>query len=428
MKAKFLLLVATIGTCRADLIVNQAFAGAFQSSAVLTGLNYPLGLSQLGDGSLIFGTTTPAAGSGGVGQFAFYLGAGNVSRYAGGISTVIASNLPGAVTGVQPLGNNTIVVSTIGNQTFGGFRMADLTFLSGSGNSYTNVGSIHFQYQPAGGAVSLEPVVTQIGPGQYSIVFGLSASGNDGTAGGLVTLSGLISAQLPQGSVDSLTVDVSGPIPVVTNPSELASGIRNTTNPVIDPSGNIFFGDNNYDVNNVVINADELDKIIAGVSGVQFYGYPGNYTGYGTGDFVGGQGIPPIVAFQPLANFDSAGIASLALAPSDFPSGFENGFFVGFHGDYTDGGIANLTDPVGYVDAMGNYVEFLQAGQPGLSHPDSLYSNSNSLYVLNLFTGDFAAGTGEIDVITSAPEPASVLLLCAGIVLIGLRRLCHSIF
>ena len=410
----YCLALAVTGLCRADLVVNPAFASQFQTSTLVTGLDYPVGITGLPDGSFLIGTTTPAAGTGGTGQFAYYLGAGQVIRYSAGTTTVVASNLPGAVTGVQALDNNLIVVSTVGNQTSNGFKMADLTFLKGTGNSYSNVGSVHFQYQPGGDAASLEPGVMQIAPGQFKIVFGLEALGDDGTPGGPVTLSGLISAQLPAGSVDSLTVNTSGATPAVTNATQLASGIRNTTNPVIDPAGNVLFGDNNYDLSGVPVSADELNRIPAGTAGVPSYGYPGNYTQFGTGIVVGGQGVQPLAAFQPSATFNSAGVSSLALAPVNFPSQFDTGTFVGFHGTYTSGGLQNLTDPVAYVDSTGNYLEFIQAGQAGLSHPDSLYSTANSLYVVNLFTGNFNAGTGEIDVISSIPEP-SFQVLCGAV-------------
>lgn len=408
--------------CHASVLVDPAFASQFQTTTVLTGLDYPIGLTRLADNSLLIGSTIPQAGSGGTGQFAYYLGAGQVLRYAGGVTNVIAANLPGAVTGVQALDNNLIVVSTIGNQTSAGFKMADLTFLQGSGNSYSNVGSVHFQYQPGGDAASLEPGVMQIAPGQYKIVFGLEAIGNDGTPGGPVSLSGLITAQLPAGSVDTLTVNTTGGVPIVTSAVQLASGIRNTTNPVINSSGTVFFGDNNYDVAGVPVSADELNVIPANVSGIPFYGYPGNYTAYGTGVIVGGQGVQPLAAFQPSVNFDSAGISSLALSPSGFPSSFAGGIFVGFHGAYTSGGLTNATDPVAFVSASGTYAEFLDAGQPGLSHPDSLLATANSLYVANLFTGNFDAGTGEIDVIAAVPEPTSSGLLVIGL----LALLCKS--
>ncbi len=412
------------GFCRASVVVDSAYSSQFQTYTVLTGLDYPVGLARLTDGSLLIGSTTPQAGSGGSGQFAYYLGSGQVLRYAGGVTTVVSSNLPGAVTGVQKLDNNLIVVSTVGNQTSAGFKMADLTFLAGSGNSYTNVGSVHFQYQPGGDAASLEPGVMQIAPGQYKIVFGLEALGNDGTPGGPVTLTGLIAAQLPGGSIDALTVNTSGGVPVVTSAVQLASGIRNTTNPIINQSGTIFFGDNNFDVSGAPVSADELNAIPANVSGIPFYGYPGNYTEYGTGIAVGGQGAQPLVAFQPSINFNSAGIASLALAPSNFPSVFSGGVFVGFHGVYTSGGLQNPSDPVAFVSASGMYTDFLDAGQSGPSHPDSLLATADSLYVVNLFTGNFNAGTGEINVITATPEPSFTWIVRAILLVLPLIKLC----
>jgi hypothetical protein len=200
---------------------------------------------------------------------------------------------------------------------------------------------------------------------------------------------------------------------------ELASGIRNTSHIAIDAAGNIYFGDNNYDLDGVhPVNTDELNLLAAGTPGAPFYGSPGNYIAYGTGVFVGGQGVPPLAAFQPVNGYEAIGISGLAIAPVDFPDGFGLGEFAGFHGAYTQGGTSNLRDPVVFIDASGNYVHFIEAGQAGLSHPDSLLSTADSLYVVNMFTGDFLTGTGEIDVVTVAatPEPglAGVILVLFG--------------
>lgn len=431
MKTEVLSLMTLAGACQAGLVVNPIYSSQFSTTTFATGLNYPVGMTALPDGSFLVGTTSPDPGSGGVGQFAYYLGSGQVLRFtdanhdgvADGPGTAVVSNLPGAVTAVRALDNGMIVVSTIGNQTGNGFKMADLTFFRVSANGtdpYTNLGSVHFQYQPGGDAASLNPGVQQTQPGQFKIVFGLEALGNDGTPGGPVTLSGLISAQLPAGSVDSLTVDTTGATPVVSNAAELASGIRNTSNPIVDSAGNIYFGDNNYSNDGVnPVNTDELNLIATGTSGVPFYGYPGNYIEYGTGVFVGGLGVPPLAAFQPRNGYGSSGIAGLALSPSAFPAGFENGVFAGFHGSYVQGGVSNTDDPVIYIDASGNYVHFLEAGQAGLSHPDSLLSTSDSLLVANMFTGNFLANTGEIDVITAVtPEPAAAGLTALALVLV----------
>ncbi len=65
-----------------------------------------------------------------------------------------------------------------------------------------------------------------------------------------------------------------------------------------------------------------------------FFGYPANYTDATTGAFVGDLGTPPIAVFLPVGGAASVGVAELALAPTGFPNGLNDGIFAGFDGDF----------------------------------------------------------------------------------------------
>ena len=285
-------LVVACGTLHAGAILSAQFAGSYTETTFATGLDYPVGMTQLSDGSFLVGETSPPAGVTS-GQFAFYNGAGRVVRFtdtvqagvADNAGTVIASGLPGAVTGVLTLGNGLIAVSTIVNNSSGifNYNAADITFLRAGAqptDAYTNVGSVHFDYPAGGGAASLKPTVAATGSGQFTIYFGLNALGNDGTPGPNVQVSGLINGQLPAGSLNSLTVQTGGGTPNVTGLTNLATGIRNASSPIVDAAGNVYFGDNGYeDAGGKPISTDELDFFAAGTSGSVSYGFPGQLHG-----------------------------------------------------------------------------------------------------------------------------------------------------
>ncbi len=138
------------------------------------------------------------------------------------------------------------------------------------------------------------------------------------------------------------------------------------------------------------------------------YGFPNCYTQYAWGGIPGvpvGSGcVQPVVAFQPVT--DAGGIHQLigatqvALAPSDFPDGFNDGVFVGFTGD---GGEDNNGGMAYYDFATGIYTQFIESTDVdniiGLSSTDSA-----------LFFTD--AGTGNVYELTAAsasPEPGTGL-------------------
>ena len=153
----------------------------------------------------------------------------------------------------------------------------------------------------------------------------------------------------------------------------------------------------------------ELNVIPAadlGVAPVKFFGFPTNYIEYRTGRVVGGQGIQPLVAFQPLPNpitgSESEGPNDIAFAPPRFPEGLNNGIFVGFHGKYNLGGIANEENPLVYVDLSPsartptNYFHFIGNDEPSIGHLDGLLSTEDSLFIADLTSnGSLSSGGGR---------------------------------
>ena len=123
---------------------------------------------------------------------------------------------------------------------------------------------------------------------------------------------------------------------------------------------------------------------------------------------------------------ESEGPNEVALAPANFPDGLNGGLFVGFHGKYHLGGLANEENPLVYADpATGEYFHFISNDVAVIGHPDGLITTADSLFVSDLSDGSLfsASATGDIYQITYLPEPGGVVVLFvpALLMLIGRR-------
>jgi hypothetical protein len=196
-----------------------------------------------------------------------------------------------------------------------------------------------------------------------------------------------------------------------TNMTQIARGLRNPAGFAFHPStGDFYFEDNGIDglVNSSEpLSADELNVLPAasldasGSASVPFYGFPTNYTAYRTGVGVGGQGIQPLVAFQPqpdpMTGEESEGPNEIAFAPAAFPDELNNGIFVSFHGQFGQGGLNNEENALVFVNlATTNYFHLIPSRQPGIGHLDGLLATTDSLYVSDISTnGKFASSSGQ---------------------------------
>src|SRR5262249_36966716 len=130
---------------------------------------------------------------------------------------------------------------------------------------------------------------------------------------------------------------------------------------------------------------------------VENFGFPSSYVEYRTGRRIGKVGIWPLAIFQPTPNpytgSESEGPAQLAFAPNG------DGVYIGFHGRFVLGGLANEENPLLYYDlSAGTSSQFVGNDEPGVGHLDGLLTTSGSLFAADLFsTGDLSAvGTGVI--------------------------------
>lgn len=188
--------------------------------------------------------------------------------------------------------------------------------------------------------------------------------------------------------------------------TQIASGLRNAAGMAFDPkTGDLYFEENGIDFppyEDEPLSVDTVYMIPAAKIGAKVfnYGYPNSYIAYRTGKHVGPASIAPVVAFQPwpdpYTGSESEGPSEIAFSPAGFPSGLNNGIFVGFHGRFDLGGLANEENPlVFYNRATGKYFDFIGNDEPNIGHLDGLLSTSNALFAADLSSnGDLFSSEG----------------------------------
>ncbi len=409
----------------ASLIVNSS---GLSVSTLAAGLSFPYSMQTMPDGSLLVGVSTPSSG----GDY-LYSSGGLVNITPGGTETTVFSGLPYPVQSVRKITDNLYAVAQAGT---GGTQINFLQPGAGAGDAFTNLGSINFSPSNAGELFNMT-LATRPTPGQsgsYDLFFSMNGDTDHTQSTGSATLSGLVSGSLEYNSIAKVTVTPSGSgAPSVSGLQEIANGVRNTAGMLFDASGNLYLDDNGWDIPGTTTpqSADELDFIAASDigSGIVNFGFPDSYIQYGTGTFEGGTGTAPLAAFQPLNGAPSLGIAEMALAPVNFPTGLNNGLFLSFYGKWEQSGANNTTGPLLYYDfSTGQYTQFIAAGQDGIGHLTSLTSTADALYIGDMNSyGTIRKGPvdGVVYAITvQTPEPAvfgPVLLLLAGLALVKLR-------
>ena len=119
-----------------------------------------------------------------------------------------------------------------------------------------------------------------------------------------------------------------------------------------------------------------------------------------------GVGVQPLVAFEPLPDpvltaegSESEGSSGFALSPSQFPAGLNHGVFIGFHGLFDQGGIANDENPLVFADpSTGHYFDFVSNNLSNIGHLDEILSTSDSLFLADISSsGELFGPSGPAD-------------------------------
>jgi glucose/arabinose dehydrogenase len=440
----------------------------FRVTTFASGLNYPHGMMTLSDGSLLVAVNNP--NNGGVN---FFDTTGELLRFTDANHDGVADNpagsvlyngLPGEVTAVKQAGHYIVATSSQAGSERISFLHRGLT----PADPLTLVGSINFSFpNPAWDhttfALAVRPTPGQ--PGNFDVFFNIGSEfngvviGDDGQVvldqNGIPTFqptvdpvqaSGLLSTTLIGDSIYMVTVhDVRG-TPRVSNLTRIASGLRNAASMAIDPTtGDLWFADNGIDGNdggNEAWSTDELDRIPAAQIGgaVEFFGFPTLVNGHIVYSYVKtidkpgdpvmvlnpNVGVQPVVAFEPLPDpvltvegSESEGSSGFALSPSQFPAGLNHGVFVGFHGLFDQGGIANDENPMVFADpSTGHYFDFISNNLPNIGHLDEILSTNNSLFVADISStgelfGASGVGAGVIYQIEAVAAPTTAVSIGA---------------
>ena len=429
-----MLLLALSSTMNAPAAIPFSIQGPgvntnhFRVTEFATGLNYPVGMVELADGSILV-TTTDGPGYFSSNARLVRLVDANQDGLADGPPTVSYTGISGGIASVQIGGqlvfvtgqNKPITVLRMGATPADPFTLVgrlDITYASGGWlHPHSALG-----VRPTPGVSRSYELFVQIGS---KVNYGVTTETASIQSIGLGGFSGVMQGD----SVYRITFADDGTNIVASALTRILSGVRNPAGFAFHPAnGDLYFQDNGIDglVNaNEPFSADELNVLPAAAIGganVEFYGFPSNYTAYRTDVVVGGEGIQPLVAFQPLPNpvtgAESEGPNDIAFSPPAFPEPLNNGIFVTFHGKFASGGINNEENPLVFVDLnTTNYFHFIKPQLPGVGHLDGLLRAADSLFISDISTNGSlsgAAGKGVIYQVKALVGPAVQLRTLPG--------------
>ncbi|MFO0915161.1 MAG: PEP-CTERM sorting domain-containing protein [Pirellulales bacterium] len=397
----------------------------FKITTFATGLNFPVGMTELDDGSIVVATSNGS-----------YFGSksGQLIRLADNNGDGVADQTDVLVSQV-PFGQLTSVQ-----------RMGDLFFTTGLGqpiaifraglqpsDPLTLAGSIEFTYPSDTWDHMNSALAVRATPGvsnSYDVFFQIGSETNAGLTTATVGLTSTLglTGTLAGDAIHKVTVVENGATITAGGLQQIATGLRNPAGMAFQPgTGDLYFQDNGIDglVNrNEPESADELNRIVAADLGgpVEDFGFPFNYVKYRTNEFVGGQGVPPLVAFQPIPMPDGKegeGANDIAFGPALFPDSLRDGIFVGMHGKFNAGGDANEENPLLFTNlGTGDYFQFISGDEPLVGHLDGLLATRDSLFVADISRRGSMSQTndGAIYRIQSlVPEPSSTILGLVGL-------------
>ena len=379
----------------------------FRVTTFATNLSYPLGMVRLTDGSLLVAVNQGPSFFSAPGRIVRLVDA-DLDGVADAPPAVLYSGLPAGQTSLRR-GGNLLFVTGQGS----GRPIVVLRAGATPDAPLSYAGQININY-PGSWYHPHSALFTRDVPGttnMFDLFFQLGSQHNydPTTANGSISstnITGAIGAIFGD-SIYRLTIIDRGTSVSASNLTQIARGLRNPAGFAFHPrTGDFYFQDNGIDGlsdANEPMSADELNVIRAadlGTGSVKYFGFPTNYIEYRTGRNVGGLGVQPLVAFQPLpepANGnESEGPNDIVFAPPGFPAGLNNGIFVSFHGKFGGGGLANEENPLVYVDlATTNYFHFIEGHQVNVGHLDGLLATDDSLFVADLTTnGSLNSGNG----------------------------------
>lgn len=359
-------------------------------SVFAEGIDYPMGLVELPDGSLLVATSDPQRGS-------FFSSVGSLLRLtdangdgkADGEGTRLATGLPGPLVALAQIDDLVFVTSAKG----GSERIIILRRGERWRDELEIIGRIEIKFaghehQSYGLAVRRSPDVEN----GIDVVFNAGAFGNIET-GIPVNLAGLASGQFEDASILMVTLIDDGETLTGGEAVQLARGLRNASGLVFDSeTGDLIIGENGIDTpadRIVSLSTDEIDRIPAAEIGgeVEDFGFPGTYVDYASGQTVGTSGIAPLVAFTPIDGSENEGVAGIAPMPASFPEPLRGMYVAGFHGQFEGAGGSNEENPVVLADLdTGETFQLIANDNPEVGHIGSFFAGDDVLWMADLCT------------------------------------------
>ncbi len=394
----------------------------FRVTVFASGLDFPLGMARLSDGSLLVAVSQGPNLFSSTGKLLRLVDA-DADGLADGPGTVLFSGLPGTQSALRIAGRLVFVTGQAKPITV-------LRLGASPASPLTLVGQIGIAY-PGSWYHPNSALAVRNSPGRPNACDLLFQLGSDSNYGVTTRTAPLTNSNIPGAtgilhgdSIYLLTIEDHGTNVTATNLTQVATGLRNPAGFAFHPTtGDLYFQDNGIDGfvdPNEPVSADELNFIArtnieqAGL----YFGFPTNYIEYRTGAVIGGAGIPPLIAFQPLPDpftgHESEGVNDLVFAPPALPDGLNTGVFMGFHGRFNLGGTNNEENPVVYANpATASYFHFIEGQQPGIGHLDGLLATRDSLFIADLVTtGNTGNGSGAgviYQIKSTAPPTLPVL-------------------
>lgn len=417
--AVIVLLACTTPVAGLTLVAPGLNANLLRVTTFAEGLNYPVGMAPLDDGSLLVAVTNGAS----------YFGSstGSLVRLADSdgdgvadLRQTLVANVPGGkLSALRRAGSLIAVTGQGAGSPISFYRLA-----ASPGDAPTFLGRIDLSY-PAGGWLhphsALELRQVRDASHRYELYFQLGSDTNFAATTRTVALGGTLglTATLAGDALHRVELEDKPTGLTASAHTHIATGLRNATGIAFHPAtGDLYLGDNGIDglVNvNEPTSADEINVVPRAALGAAVidFGFPGAYVEYRTGVAVGDGGQPPLVAIQPFPSpngSEAEGVNEIAFAPPRFPAPLAGGLFAGFHGRFNLAGLANEENPLALINVDdGDYFHFVPNDDPTVGHLDGLATTSDTLFVADVSTqGGFsgaAQNSGKIYAVKSLLPP-----------------------
>ena len=427
----------------------------FRITTFASGLKLPVGMQNLSDGSLLYGSTTG-------GPIGFQTGTFEIRRLTDADANGVADNGigdviytgpadAGGITEIHQAGDLIVALSNTVNR--GSNISSRMTFLrtgANPGDALTEVAAVRFGFPNGSWHMSHGMTLRETAADNYEVYFNIGSMNNRATAPGVnqAVATGDLTGNLDRDSIYRLTLDNSNPTPSLSALTKIGAGLRNAAGMAFHPTtGDLWFQDNGEDGSgNDPLGADELNRIATGGLGgaVEDFGFDEDFINYftetrDTSRNPARNAVQPEVAFTRWNDGGTLrhnqGASQIAFSPPQFPDALDNGVFVGFHGFFVTGGAGNPENPVVFHDFdTDSFYHFIGAGLPGTGHFDGLLSTDDSLFLADLTAGgNFLSNPAPTDgviyqiksLVTSAPIPAPTGVfgfVIAGVALAARRR------